>query len=348
MSFKESLEESLEDINLDDLDDMSNINETNVSIDKMPSVDDVIDELFSEGNNNNNYGNEEINFSDTNDNGHENDNGLDNFVKKSKNKKFIWNNLDEKWNTKLLNNNFRITDSLPDGNCQFRSIETALQTSGVKVNHIKLRKLIVKYINNLNNNDFERIIQNYRLEKDNGEFIGHWNPYFIKTKRDFNREIQKPGFNFQGDNVTLSLLCDILLIDFIILDDNYNIIEISNKFDNIIILHYTANQNSGHYQTIGLSSKRGKVTTLFKRHSLPDDILILIDKNKFVLKHVEHIIKNEEKTNTKLTLNMIIERYIKNAHDTRNSASHKRGIIKIINTWLHNEKFFKSIKKIEK
>lgn len=342
MSFKE---ESLEDINLDDLGDFE---ESDLSIDKIQSVDDVIDDLFSENDNNNNKS-DKINFDENSiSEDNDNDNEIDHFVKKSKNKKFIWNNLDEKWNKKLLNNNFRITDSLPDGNCQFRSIETALQTSGVKVNHVKLRKLIVKYINNLNNNDFENIIQNYRLEKDNGEFIGHWNPYFIKTKRDFNREIQKPGFNFQGDNVTLSLLCDILLIDFIILDDNYNIIEISNKFDNIIILHYTANSKSGHYQTIGLSSKRGKVTTLFKRHSLPEEILILIDKNKFILAHIEHIIKNEKKENAKLTLNVIMEKYIKNTHDTRNSNSHKKNIIKIINAWLHNEKFFKSIKKIEK
>jgi hypothetical protein len=102
-----------------------------------------------------------------------------------------WNleELDDCWKTKLLSNKFYIKECIGDGNCQFRSIETALKTAGFKLKHTKLRNLIARYIRQITDQEFHMIVQSYRLEKDNGEFEGGWDPYQISDKKDFIKEV---------------------------------------------------------------------------------------------------------------------------------------------------------------
>lgn len=154
---------------------------------------------------------------------------------------FTWDPLPKEWCEKLLSENFVIKNCLGDGNCQFRSIETALTNAGCKTTHERLRQSICKYINSLENSKFYEIIQNYRIEKQNGEFIGDWNPFAIRNKRQFNAQLRKPGFNFQGDNITLSLISKAMNVDIILLDNELYITDLSNT-DNLqpklIVLFY--------------------------------------------------------------------------------------------------------------
>lgn len=253
---------------------------------------------------------------------------------------YIWERLSPEWESKLLSHNFVIKNSLGDGNCQFRSIETALSHSGCKTNHMQLRKKIVKYINSLDDKDFFHLIHLYRIEKQNGEFIGNWDPFNIKNKRSFNNELKKPGFHFQGDNITLSLVSRALNIDFIILDNNFNIINLSNSEQpqpKIIILYYHNVQL--HYQTIGLNSKN-KTITIFKRHQLPNEIDILLDKDYFLLKHIQQqcITRPSSKSN-KIQLNKLIKQ-IENTTRHEMSRDDKLKIMQILNIILQNENFF--------
>ena len=96
---------------------------------------------------------------------------------------YIW----EQFSKKLPN--LVIKDCIPDGNCQFRSIENALYQYNNKYTHIKLRKMVGNYILNLPESDFLSILNNYKIEKDNDEFLGHWDPYKVKTKTDFIKNI---------------------------------------------------------------------------------------------------------------------------------------------------------------
>lgn len=280
---------------------------------------------------------EDINFEDANfEDSHE--------INKEKDT-FIWEPLQPEWESKLLCKTFVIKNCLGDGNCQFRSIETALSHSGCKTDHERLRKSLVKYINSLDNKDFFDIIHLYRIEKQNGEFIGDWDPFSIKNKKQFNNELKKPGFSFQGDHITLSLISKALNIDIILLDNNFNITNLSNPEKlqpKIIILYYDGTGTSGHYQTIGLCSKRKKVHTMFKRSELPSEIDILLDKHNFLLEHISNICKTELKCN-KLQLNKIIKAF-EDRIKTTISKDDKIKIIQIIRMILEDEKYFNEIK----
>jgi hypothetical protein len=247
----------------------------------------------------------------------------------------------------LLSSNFFIKNCLADGNCQFRSIETALSNAGYKFNHKKLRNIIVKYINNLDNKIFFNIIQNYRLEKDNGEFIGNWDPYTIRNKRNFINEIKKEGFHFQGDHTTLDLISNALNINFIILTSDYNIINLSNKDDlyneinprKLIILYYNKVDNNnyyGHYQTIGFKSKR-KINTIFQA-PFPSEIENLLEKDQLLASHLNHILNKIDKSK-KLQLNNILMSIQKKLHQTI-SLENKHTIMLFLTFWLKDNKYF--------
>lgn len=266
-------------------------------------------------------------------------------LEKKLNAMFFWKSLDKDWQDKLLSNKFLIKDCVGDGNCQFRSIETALTNGGFKTSHKNLRNLIARYINNIPMEEFSTILKSYQLEQQFGEFRGKWNPLSINTKRDFIKEIKKQGFNFEGDNITLSLLSKACKIDFIIFDDTYNIIDISNPDElnsKIIILYYL--KDAGHYNTIGYRKKE-KIITLFKRKHLPKELELLMNKPKYIVEHIKRIYlqnstsKNSKKV-SKITLNTMLFELEKNTK-IKFSKKDKKEIIKLLIKWLNDEKFFK-------
>ena len=201
---------------------------------------------------------------------------------------FEWQKLDATWERLLASENFRVKNCKGDGNCQFRSLETAFVEAGYKISHTNLRQIIGEYVQIIPQNEFDMILMNYRIEYKNDNFQGQWDPFSVHTKEEFIREITKPGFSFQGDDVTLSLFSRALAIDFIILDDQYNIINLSND-DNlnakIIILFRNVGRNSGHYQTIGLNANE-KILTIFDRNDVPEEVNALLNKIEFFKYHM--------------------------------------------------------------
>jgi hypothetical protein len=123
---------------------------------------------------------------------------------------------------KLMSDAFYVKDCLGDGNCQFRSIETALADAGYRMSHEKLRRLIAQYINQMSNDEFLASYKIIGWKKNMENLKAIWNPYQVKSKREFINHVTKSGFHFQGDNITLSL-SKAIKIDFVIFDDNYNI-----------------------------------------------------------------------------------------------------------------------------
>jgi hypothetical protein len=203
--------------------------------------------------------------------------------------KYVWIPIDEKWQKILMSESYMIKDCAADGNCQFRSLEEALKTSKLKTSHKKLRRMVSDYILKLSDIEFQDILNNYKVEKDNGEFYGDWDPYSIKTKRQLALEVKKSGWNFEGDNMTLSILSKVLNIDIIILNqNNYNITKLDNNHTHFVILNFIQINNTGHYKTVGF--KQNKIIhTLFNRQNLPDDMLSLVDNIIFYKKHIKRI-----------------------------------------------------------
>ena len=261
---------------------------------------------------------------------------------------FEWQDLSEEWQTKLLSKDFKIKNCLGDGNCQFRAIETALCTvkTGAKNNftHDKLRKMIGQYLENLQSEDFWKIVKSYKLEKKNDEFIGFWDPYSIRYKRQFISIVKKPGNIFQGDNFTLSVLSKLLDTDFILFTENCRIQDLSNPDDlhaNIICLYFT----NSHYQTIGITEvpeaeQKENIKCVFKRSELPIALDILLDKHTFLMNHIKDIC--ESKSCQQLQLNEIISSLEQNIQQNL-SSSDRRKAMNLIKLWLQNINFFENV-----
>jgi hypothetical protein len=117
--------------------------------------------------------------------------------------------------------------------------------------------------------------------------------------------------HFQGDNITISLLSQVLQTDIILLDTDYNITDLSNQThqnENLIILSYIKGRNnSGHYKTIGLSHGKN-VQTIFVRQNLPDEVKPLLDKELFYQRHISNHIRQNLGN---VTLDKVIE-YLEN------------------------------------
>lgn len=259
----------------------------------------------------------------------------------------FWQELSLPLQKKLMSKDFVKMDCLADGNCQFRSIETALKHAGYKINHKKLRDAVGKYIYKLPNQEFALIISNYREEKENNIFIGDWNPFNITNKREFINEIKKEGFHFQGDYITLSLLTKVLQTDFIVISNDEYIIDTSNPEklnERLIILYYQSFDNNGHYQTIGLKQqetpRKTKIQTVFFRNeNLPIDIKRLIDSHEMMNYYIHDICTKEicQKENIHEIISKIekeMGRPIKN--------SERCDLIKILYTWINNNNYLQS------
>jgi hypothetical protein len=217
-----------------------------------------------------------------------------------------WSKLDDRWNKILLQEDDSITfvkkDVLGDGNCQFRSIEKALKNESKTkeryfdgITHKNLRQLISDFIiNQLSDDEFNMIIDSYKMEKDSGEFMGYWDPYKIKNKMDFAKQIRKTGFHFQGDDITLMLLSRSLNVDFIILnEESYTINQLSELHPSIIILMYKKiHMAGGHYQLIGIRKNKNIVDTIFNRDFLPDILQNILNKEKYLHEHVKKCYQN--------------------------------------------------------
>ncbi len=174
---------------------------------------------------------------------------------------------------------FVVKNTKPDCNCQFRSIATS-----IGIGHRTLRKLVSYYILKIPDQEFSHILNIYHLEKKYGEFKGRWNPDNIKNKADLASEVIKPGFNFEGDDVTLSILSKILELDFIILTMRNSCKYINkiegpgNKF--FVVLNYISVGNSGHYKTIGFKLK-STIKSVFD-NKVSHTVEKILDRSKIV------------------------------------------------------------------
>lgn len=210
----------------------------------------------------------------------ENDNG----VIKINNKNFkeilseySWEELDYLWDIEL-GNKFLMLDCGSNGDCLFHCISEAINLDNIYKNKIQQQELLdIEKLRELssdeiNVNNFEYILQNYKIEFEENEFQGNWIPDDIKTVEELQNEIKKCGNNFWGDHIIIQLLSKCLGINFIILnndidDDNISCTKvetINNK--NYIFLVFV---NKCHYKLLGKFDGK-KVNVLFK--TVPKEI----------------------------------------------------------------------------
>lgn len=250
-----------------------------------------------------------------------------------------WVPLNKRWCTKLMCNNFFEKDG-EEGNGS--DLIMALTNIGYKVDNPKLKRLVSKYINNLPNSKFYDILQEYRTQKQNGELVEKWNPFYVKTKRHLINSIMT--FNFSAnDTTTLDILSKAIGIDFIIFDNNnYNIIDLgdSEKLNDKVVILWFSSTPTIHYKAVGLKNDKG-IQTIFKRNKLPREIDILLDKHTFLLEHIKELYGGYNKGDIKL--NKIIKD-IEDKLEIKLSSTDKKKVMVILRNWLDNLDFFKKIK----
>ena len=195
------------------------------------------------------------------------------------------------WKRRLKENNknscFGVLECGSDGDCLFHVIAEAINSEYIynlntqQHDVLSLRKLVSQEIND---NNFSFILNNYVIEKECSEFDGEWNPDDIKSKRRLkirNRKMQ--GNNFWGDHILLQLLQKALNINVIILkSDNYcnsindddrfvihSLCDILHQDRKTIIIYYF---EEFHFQLVGYFD--GNIMkTLFSYDEIPPIVM---------------------------------------------------------------------------
>lgn len=189
-----------------------------------------------------------------------------------------WEDIDEKWKEKLMKgrklNRFGILDCGGEGDCLFHCIIEALKEHGEAAMDVENLRNLIAY--EVTEDNFEIILETYKLEKENDEFDGLWDPDKIETLEDLRNEIRTPGDSFWGDHILIQLLEKALNINILILntedvlfeENNYNIQPRCNPLNKefiTVILSYCFNS---HFQLIGYFD--GKIMkTAFNFHEIP-------------------------------------------------------------------------------
>ena len=224
------------------------------------------------------------------------------FIKDNKNEKKItkknwhkylqnygWCKLEIGWKKRLKeidssNSCFGLLECGSDGDCLFHVLCEGLNSNNLI--NLKLPKYTVSNLrqlvaNQITKDNFDIILESYRIEFDVDEFNGEWNPHSIECIQQLKNEICKCGNNFWGDHILLQLLQKKLKLNIIIFnsenyfvsDDRFKINSTaSNDFENYdktIMIYFSDNI---HFQLIGYFNG-SLMETLFYKKEIPKVVL---------------------------------------------------------------------------
>ena len=189
-----------------------------------------------------------------------------------------------------------------DGDCLFHVIAEAINNdinNNSDLNncceYYDVKSIRVMAAEQINNDNFYSILENYKIEKETMEFNGDWNPNNIKKVRNLQNEIQKEGNNFWGDHIILQLLQRKLKFNTIILNSEKLDINMDplpslpleerftihptgtdlDTYDNTIILYYI---DGLHFQLVGYFDGN-VIQTVFKKNEIPEKMLEIYYKD---------------------------------------------------------------------
>lgn len=192
-----------------------------------------------------------------------------------------WEKLPLQYRRKLNNNNFLLLECGADGNCLFHVIAEALNNNMISNNTSDFDDIKLYDVESLREiasecivaENFEFILNTYKMEVEDGEFNGDWDPNLIENIDDLKTEIKKSGDNFWGDHTILQLLSEKLKLNVIIFNspnelgecDIYKSDLENMKYEKTILIYYDC---SIHFNLIGYYSKN-LVNTVFNHTTLP-------------------------------------------------------------------------------
>ena len=176
-----------------------------------------------------------------------------------------WEKLPKIWITILnklnilreRNSLYGVLDCETDGNCFFNCIAHSLNQKNIGTdiyyNSSDIRNLIS---DNLTYEQYDTMINYYRIMKDADDFDECWDPYSIQSIDEFKDKINTPGHEYWGDYLLLQILINTLKMNIFILNSNtikddytiYNTLnEYNPKYNSIFLLY----ENECHFKLLG-------------------------------------------------------------------------------------------------
>lgn len=188
---------------------------------------------------------------------------------------------------KSKNSLWGVMDCGSNGDCLFLCIEEAFKNIYNPCNDdYSVENLRESVSDEISKDNFNLILETYKLEYENNEFIGLWDPFNIKTIDDFKEEIKKKGDSFWGDHILIQLLEKALNINIFLLNnenDYFDKLEKEYKIQNTgkvydknkrnIILYYCSNS---HFQLIGYFNNT-KIKNIFSYDELPIEFMNVLN-----------------------------------------------------------------------
>ena len=201
-----------------------------------------------------------------------------------------WIRLLNKHLEKPRNNSlFGMLDCGENGDCLFHVIAEALNSVYLLECPYDVKTLRILASECITDDNFVIILETYKLELENLEFIGDWDPDNIETIEELKTELCKFGNNFWGDHIILQLLQQKLEFNVIILNsenldenmESYSNLSIAekfkvhpmasdlNKFKKTIVIYYI---DGLHFQLVGYFDGN-KMVTLFDTKDIPKELV---------------------------------------------------------------------------
>jgi hypothetical protein len=189
-----------------------------------------------------------------------------------------WSELDFLWNIEL-GEEFMLLDCGANGDCLFHCLSEAINLDNIYRGDISnlydVQTLRTKASKEFTRENFELILQNYKIEKEVGEFQGDWDPESINSIEELQNELCKTGNNFWGDHIIIQLLSQALNVNIIVLNGDedfekltYNTVETQGSKGYIIIYF----ENNCHYKLVGKFNGK-KIVSVFPE--IPENLLTL-------------------------------------------------------------------------
>jgi len=204
-----------------------------------------------------------------------------------------WTKLSDTWirrlnkntNPKPKNNLFGVLDCGAGGDCLFHCIAHSLNQLREPHDALDARDIRKKASNCVNQNNFNDIIEIYRLQEQYNEFEGLFDPNEIKTVRAFRSVIEQSGNAFWGDHIIIQLLENVYKINIVLLktftEGLYEVGDIKkgttiyptgnelNKEYNTIFLCY---EDEVHFTLVGYFNSNN-MKSIFKWNEIPPELL---------------------------------------------------------------------------
>ena len=204
-----------------------------------------------------------------------------------------WHKLDKSWIMRLNtfsktkgNSKWGLLDCDNNGDCFYSVIAEAFNYYHKNIEKHEVLDVIdirKKIATKFTCENFDYIMNVYKIEESLNEFYHKWDINDIKTHDDLRKEIIKSGHNYWADHIVIQLFQDAFKLNIIILKQsnvkkNSKIYSLGNVLDSekkTIILYYI---DQMHFKLIGYFNNNA-IHTIFTYDKLPEEIIKIYQKD---------------------------------------------------------------------